>query len=109
MTKLDLFASITAIFVALGIATVTPSSADAVPLCRHTDFKTEMVKNACAKGNQPAAKKAMQDWVKTVKIDGKTPTCSASFCHKNLAPDYELNPDAFDKFKKAGGKMLDAK
>lgn len=102
MTKLGIFTSVVALFTAIGIAAMSP--ADAEQACHRTDFKTDMVKTACEKGGQPEAKKAMQAWVKTVKIDGKTPTCSKAFCHKNLAPNYDLNDDALDKFKKAGGK-----
>ena len=104
MVKLGLLASIATIVGALAFATI--SQADNPTPCKHTDFHTQIAKDACGKGGQPAAKKAMQDWVKTVKIDGVTPTCSPKFCHKNLAPNYDLNDDAFDKFKKAGGKMI---
>jgi len=104
MVKLALFAAVATIAGALAFATI--SQADNPSPCKHTDFHTQIAKDACAKGGQPAAKKAMQDWVKTVKIDGVTPTCSPKFCHKNLAPNYDLNDDAFTKFKAAGGKMI---
>src|SRR5579863_116480 len=104
MVKLAVFASIATIVGALAFATL--SQADNPTPCKHTDFHTQMAKDACAKGGQPEAKKEMQAWVKTVKIDGTTPTCSPKFCHKNLAPNYDLNDDAYTKFKTAGGKML---
>ncbi|HEY1554722.1 MAG TPA: hypothetical protein VGF94_07780 [Kofleriaceae bacterium] len=105
MLKLAFFASIATIVGALTFATLSQAD-NPPPPCKHTDFHTQIAKDACAKGGQPEAKKAMQAWVKTVKIDGATPTCSAKFCHKNLAPNYDLNDTAYDKFKKAGGKML---
>jgi len=99
MAKLAFFASIATILAALGFATM--SAADAPAPCTHKDFKTKLVGDACKAGGRDAAKKAMQDWVKKKehKLDGKTPTCSPAFCHKNQAPNYDLNDKAFDKFK----------
>ena len=39
--------------------------------------------------------------------DAKIKTCNQ--CHTKLAPTYELKPDAVEQFKKAGGKLVDAK
>jgi len=98
MTKLGLFASITAIIVSLGIATYS-GEAQAVTACVTKDFKTELAKEACTKGGQPAAKDAMKKFMKDAKIK------SCNQCHAKLAPKYELKKDALDQFKKAGGKL----
>ena len=87
---------------ALTFASLTTSSVDAADACQHKDFKTEMGKNACAAGGQKAAKDAMKKFMKDAKIK------SCNQCHAKLAPTYDLKPDAYDQFKKAGGKMLDA-
>ena len=109
MAKLAFFASIATIVAALGFATMSSADDDKAPPCKHTPLKTKIASDACAKGGQAEAKKAMQAWVKKVKIDGKTPTCSSAFCHKSQAPNYDLKDDAYDKFKAAGGEMLPAK
>jgi len=96
MAKLGIFASLTAILCALGIATM--SSADAADSCQHKEFKTELVKKACAKGGQAAAKDAMKAWNKEKKIK------SCNECHTKLAPSYELKPDGLKKFQDLGGK-----
>ena len=98
MTKLGIFASITTIIVSLGVASLTSTDAQAVTACVTKEFKTELAKNACAKGGQPAAKDAMKKFMKEAKIK----SCNA--CHTKLAPKYELKADGFDQFKKAGGK-----
>jgi NAD-dependent SIR2 family protein deacetylase len=98
MTKLGIFASITTIIVSLGVAALTSTDAQAVTACVTKEFKTELAKNACTKGGQPAAKDAMKKFMKDAKIK----SCNA--CHTKLAPKYELKADGFDQFKKAGGK-----
>ena len=100
MTKLGIFASITTIIVSLGLATFTATDAQAVTSCVTTTFKTELAKEACTKGGQPAAKDAMKKFMKDAKIK----SCNA--CHAKLAPKYELKKDAYDQFKKAGGKLV---
>jgi NAD-dependent SIR2 family protein deacetylase len=98
MSKLGLFATITSIFGALAFATLSsPADAD-VTACVHTEFKTELVKQACTKGGQKEAKDAMKAFMKEKKIK------SCNQCHAKLAPKYELKPDALDQFTKAGGK-----
>jgi NAD-dependent SIR2 family protein deacetylase len=77
---------------------MSSTDAQAVTPCVTKDFKTELAKNACAKGGQPAAKDAMKKFMKEAKIK----TCNA--CHTKLAPKYELKTDGLDQFKKAGGK-----
>ncbi len=98
MSKLGIFTSITALVTAVGLAAMSPSDASAEDACQHKEFKTEMVKNACAKGGQKVAKDAMKQFMKDAKIK----SCNA--CHSKLAPSYDLKPDALDQFKKAGGK-----
>ena len=101
MAKLGLFATMAAIVGALTFATLSSSDAGDNP-CARSDFKTEMVKSACTKGGQKAAKEAMQAFNKDKKIK------SCNQCHSKLAPKYELKDDAVEQFKKLGGKLLDA-
>lgn len=98
MAKFGILASIATIVVSLGVASLTSSDALAVTPCRTKEFKTELAKNACAKGGQPEAKAAMKKFMKQAKIK----SCNA--CHSKLAPTYELKEDALEQFKKAGGK-----
>lgn len=98
MAKLGIFASITTILVTLGIASMSSTDAQAVTPCVTKEFKTELAKNACTKGGQPAAKDAMKKFMKDAKIK----SCNA--CHTKLAPKYELKKDGLEQFKKAGGK-----
>lgn len=97
MAKLGLFATITAIVGALTFATMSSTEAGDPP-CKTKKFKTELVKQACAKGGQKAAKQAMKKWNKQKKIK------SCNQCHKKLAPNYDLKKDALEQFKKLGGK-----
>src|SRR5687767_10407 len=98
MTKLGIFASLATIITTLGIATLTASEAQAVTACVTKEFKTTLVKDACTKGGQPAAKDAMKKFMK----DAKLKSCNA--CHSKLAPKYELKKDGLDQYKKLGGK-----
>ena len=99
MSKLGLFATLTSIIGALAFATVGASTADADgTACLHTDFKTELVKQACTKGGQKEAKDVMKAFMKEKKIK------SCNQCHSKLAPKYELKPDALEQFQKLGGK-----
>jgi hypothetical protein len=97
MAKLGIFASILTI---LGTLAIASAGADKPDPCQHKDFKTELAKDACDKGGQPAAKEAMKKFMKDAKIK------SCNQCHTKLAPTYELKADAVDQFKKAGGKLL---
>jgi hypothetical protein len=96
MAKLGIFASLTAIVCALGLAAMP--DADAADSCQHKEFKTEMVKSACAKGGQAAAKDVMKAWNKEKKIK------SCNQCHTKLAPSYELKPDGLKQYQDLGGK-----
>jgi hypothetical protein len=101
MTKAGIFASLSALLAALAFAMASPADAD--DACQHKDFKTKMVKEACTKGGQKAAKDAMKQFMKDAKIK------SCNQCHSKLAPNYENKPDALDQFKKAGGELVDDK
>jgi NAD-dependent SIR2 family protein deacetylase len=103
MSKLGIFASFTSILGVLTLATfISSANADEDPPaagpCVRTEFKTEMVKEACAKGGQKAAKEAMKKFNK----DNKIKSCNQ--CHTKLAPKYDLKPDALEQFQKLGGK-----
>jgi hypothetical protein len=52
MKKLGLLAIITTLLGGLTFATLTASAENASTACVHTDFKTELVKQACEKGGQ---------------------------------------------------------
>jgi hypothetical protein len=99
MSKLGIFASVATILVSLGLATLTASAGDDSPApCVHKAFKTDLVKQACAKGGQEEAKKVMKAWNKEHDLH------SCNKCHTKLAPAYELKPDALEQYKKLGGK-----
>jgi hypothetical protein len=107
MAKLGLIFSSTLLVGALAgaftfatVSTVSTTEADAADKCQRSDFKTEMVKTACEKGGQKAAKDAMKAWMKEKKLK------SCNQCHTKLAPTYELKADGLEQFKKLGGKLL---
>lgn len=97
MAKLGLFASIATLLGVLTFSTMSaPEAADAP--CVSKDLKTELVKKACTEGGQKKAKDVMKAWNKEKKIK------SCNQCHTKLAPNYELKKDAYEQFKKLGGK-----
>ena len=98
MSKLGLFATLTSIASALVFATFSASAEPAPTACVHTEFKTELVKAACAKGGQKEAKDVMKAFMKDHKIK------SCNQCHAKLAPNYELKADGLEQFGKLGGK-----
>ena len=101
MAKLGILFSITTIVGALTFAGLSSPSADTpAPACVTKEFKTDLVKDACTKGGQKAAKDAMKAWNKEKKIK------SCNQCHAKLAPNYELKKDGLDQFKKLGGKVI---
>jgi hypothetical protein len=61
-----------------------------------------MVGDACKKGGQAEAKKAMKAFLKKAKKQEAKLDCKS--CHTKLAPKYELKPDGLDHFKRLGGK-----
>ena len=101
MAKLGILASIAMMIGVLSFSTVRSADADG-DACQHKEQKTEMMKDACKKG-QGAAKDAMKAFMKKAGIK------SCNQCHSKLAPSYDNKPSAFDDFKKAGGKMLSDK
>ena len=96
MAKLGLLSLAAAMTAALLVARPATPSADTP--CVTKDFKTELVKNACAKGGQKEAKEVMKTWNKEKKIK------SCNQCHEKLAPKYELKKDGLEQYKKLGGK-----
>lgn len=98
MSKLGLFASVLTLAGVLAFATFSTQAEADGTACVHTDFKTDLVKQACAKGGQPEAKNAMKAFMKEKKIK------SCNQCHSKLAPKYDLKADGLDQFQKAGGK-----
>lgn len=103
--KLGLIAAVSTIAGALAFASfrTTPSTVEAADACQHTEFKTEMVRDACKAGGQKAAKDAMKKFNK----DNNIKSCNQ--CHTKLAPTYELKADAYDQFVKYGGKLIPGK
>ena len=97
MHKLGIFVSIATIVGALTVASFS-ASADSASPCVRKEFKTELVKQACAAGGQLDAKDAMKKWNKAHNIT------SCNKCHAKLAPNYELKADGLEQFKKLGGK-----
>jgi zinc protease len=87
-------AALAALFV-VGIAT----RSEAAPCVRKT-FQTQMVKDACAKGGQDAAKDAMKAFNKQHGIK------SCNDCHSSLAPSYNLKADGLAQFTKLGGQAV---
>jgi hypothetical protein len=107
MAKLGIFASILTICAALGYATVSSSPVEAAGECKRSDFKTKMVKEACASGGQKAAKDAMKAYLKTAKTKDKAiKDCSS--CHTKVGGDYPLKANAMELFVSGGGELLDA-
>lgn len=105
MAKLGLLTTstvfIATIIGAFTFATMTdPPSADAADKCQRSDHKTKLVKEACEKGGQKAAKDAMKVWMKEKKLK------SCNQCHSKLAPTYALKADAVEQFAKLGGELL---
>lgn len=96
MAKLGIFASIVTIAVSLALAARTP--AEAAAPCHRTEFKTVMVKEACAKGGQAEAKAVMKKFMREKKIK------SCNQCHSKLSPTYDLKPDGLKRFHELGGK-----
>lgn len=96
MAKLGLLFSLS--MIVGGITFANMSQPEAQTACVTKTFKTQLVKEACAKGGQKAAKDAMKKWNKEQKIK------SCNMCHAKLAPNYELKKDALEQFKKRGGK-----
>lgn len=101
MKKFALIALAAASAAILGMTSVPQDAAAGKP-CARTAFKTKMVEEACKKGGQGAAKKAMKKFLSKAKSKDSSINCKS--CHTSLSPKYELSPDGLAKFKKLGGK-----
>jgi hypothetical protein len=99
MAKFGLLLSLSLIIGGVTFGSMSSPSADTPTPCVTKEFKTKMVKEACAKGGQKAAKEAMKAWNKEKKIK------SCNQCHSKLAPNYELKKDGVDQFAKLGGEL----
>ncbi|MGE0546481.1 MAG: hypothetical protein AB7O24_03345 [Kofleriaceae bacterium] len=102
MAKLRYLAALTGFAGVLSFVLAAPP-AEAGDPCKRKDFKTAMVRDACTKGGQKAAKDVMKAYSKEKKIK------SCNLCHDKLAPSYSLKPDAYDLFVKNGGQLLPGK
>jgi hypothetical protein len=100
MAKFGLLLSLSLIIGGVTFGSMSSPNADtpAAP-CVTKEFKTKLVKDACTKGGQKAAKEAMKAWNKEKKIK------SCNQCHAKLAPNYELKKDGVDQFAKLGGEL----
>ena len=99
MAKLGFLLSLSLIIGGVTFGSMSsPTAQPAAPACVTKEFKTELVKEACAKGGQKQAKEAMKAWNKEKKIK------SCNQCHSKLAPNYELKKTGLDDYKKLGGK-----
>jgi hypothetical protein len=85
----------------IGLATIAGPADAGDPACKRTKFETKLVKDACAKGGQKAAKDAMKTFMKEGKKKQSDLACDS--CHSKLAPDYPLKPTAVKLFKELGG------
>jgi len=101
MAKLGLFALALGFAGTLAAVSFAPTEAIAAKACVRTKFDTKLVADACKKGGQAEAKKAMKQFLKTAKKQEATIDCKS--CHQKLAPNYELKKNAIDHFKKLGG------
>ena len=93
-----------AVVLAIGVSPAATRTAG--PACVTTDFKTEMVKAACAKGGQDEAKKQMTAFTNkhAPKKTKDAPLFTCNACHTSLAPKFERKSDAVDVYKALGGK-----
>jgi hypothetical protein len=106
MVKLGIFASLLTLCAALSYATIESTPAEAAAACKRTEFKTKLVKEACAKGGQKAAKDDMKAWLKATKTKNpKIEGCPT--CHSKVGGDYPLKPDALKLFAENGGELLE--
>src|SRR5690242_5271261 len=96
MTRIALIAMSLGIVGLIGASALSGDEALAGKACSRTTFKTELIKGACQKGGQAAAKTAMQNFLKTAKKTESGLECKG--CHKSLGPDYPTKDDAVDHF-----------
>ncbi len=88
--------------VAMSPLTATADDDAAGGKCFRTKFDTTMTKDACAKGGQGEAKKVWKAFVTEAKKTEATLACKT--CHTKMGPEFPLEKDALDHYKKLGGK-----
>jgi hypothetical protein len=78
--------------------------------CSARKFHTDLVKQACARGGQAAAKQAMKRFMadaegpmRKLRLKGAR-ELSCDSCHTRLAPDYPLTKDGLALFRRLGGR-----
>lgn len=95
-----------ATLLAIGVSTAAVRTSG--PACAQTEFKTQMIKAACAASGQDEAKKQMIAFVAKNGSKGEKLTKSKIFtcnaCHEKLDPNFERKAEAYDLFTKLGGK-----
>jgi len=102
MAKLGLLALVLGFAGVIAGVTLSPTEAVAGKACVRTTYETKLLEDACKKGGQAEAKKAMKAFLKTAKKKEAKLDCKS--CHTKLAPKYELKDDGLQKFKDLGGK-----
>ena len=70
--------------------------------CHRVVFETGLIHDACAKGGQLAAQLAMTKFAKDHEV------YSCLKCHRSLAPNYPLRPEALHTFESFGGTLAHA-
>ena len=80
-------------------------AAEAAPAKCVSTPKTDLVKKACERGGQKAAKKAMKGWVKKVKAAKKAAAAegfklNCKTCHTKVKGDFPLKDDGRATFKR---------
>jgi len=97
--------SVLSLVLGLGLATTAltlphEAAASSKP-CTHKHLTTQMLKQACAKGGQRAAKKTMKAFVKKAKkAKGGDPDLACDSCHKKLGGNYPIKADALKHLQK---------
>jgi mono/diheme cytochrome c family protein len=102
MAKLGIVSLLTAALATLTLVTLAPSPVDAAAPCKTKEFKTVMVKDACVKGGQKAAKDEMKKWMKVAKKKRADVACAT--CHSKVGGAYPLKADGLKLFTELGGK-----
>lgn len=101
MARLGILSMIAACVAALAVASV-PGTASAGKPCARTKFETALAADACKKGGQEEAQKAMKKFLSEAKKKKANLTCNS--CHTKLAPGYPLKKDGLKMFVELGGK-----
>lgn len=107
MVKFGVFVALVGICAAVAFTALSSSPAQAAGDCKRTKFETKMVKEACAKGGQKAAKDAMKVFLKEVKAKKHPKIKGCPSCHTKTSGDYPLKKNGMELFKDAGGEVLE--